>query len=74
MMNGAPDREEMTDDEVKALVEHVVEKDNTQFMVLSGRQLDWLMDLEEHVKAGRFHKVSQNAINFLHDCKRGFHG
>lgn len=72
-MNGAPDRDSMTNEEVKELVEHVVKMDDTQFLLLSNRQLDWLMDLDEHVKAGRFHKVSQNAINFLHDCKRGFY-
>lgn len=63
----------MNNDELLQLVTHVDEMDNTQGLNLSGRQLEWLIDLVEHAKQGRFDRFTDNAIDFLNTCKRGFY-
>jgi hypothetical protein len=63
----------MNNDEIFALVKRVELMDEDCQLILSNRQLDWLWDLVEHVDAGRFQKVSENAIKFLQSCESGFY-
>lgn len=63
----------MSPDELQQLIDEVNAMDDKHGLSLSGRQLEWLMDLTEHAKRGRFDRFSDNAIQFLNTCKSGFY-
>jgi hypothetical protein len=63
----------MNEDEIKQLIDDVNKMDELHGLDLSGRQLEWLIDLTEHAERGRFHRFTDNAISFLTTCKSGFY-
>ena len=62
-----------TVDELKVLVAKVRKMEDDCELILSNRQLDWLMDLFDHADAARWGRFSANAVKFLRTCESGFY-